>query len=102
MVDISSDIHYLYGSDVHSFIRIYLYILFENQEVDNCLRIGSSGKNVMNIEFRHDCFNYLFNVDQISCHSKILVTSIFHRVWIRLLRIMISRRMNMELRLEIK
>jgi len=26
--------------------------------------MGSSGKNVMNIEFRHDCFNYLFNVDQ--------------------------------------
>jgi len=68
-----------FTSDVHSFIKIYLYRLFENppsipqdildvsitnfeMEVDNCLRMGSSGKNVVNIEFRHDCFNYLVNV----------------------------------------
>jgi len=33
-------------------------------EVDSCLRLGSSGKNVINVVFRHDCFNFLFNHDQ--------------------------------------
>lgn len=29
-------------------------------EVDKCLRLGSSGRQLINVPFRHDCFRYLF------------------------------------------
>ena len=30
-------------------------------DVDKCLRLGSSGRHLINVQFRHDCFRFLFN-----------------------------------------
>ena len=30
-------------------------------EVDKCLRLGSSGRQIINVNFRHDLFRFLFN-----------------------------------------
>ena len=30
-------------------------------EVDRCLRLGSSGRQIINVHFRHDCFYFIFS-----------------------------------------
>ena len=49
-------------------------------EIDRCLRLGSSGRLLINVQFRHDCFRFIFS-NRKKLHFSDFSTNYFSPGW---------------------